>query len=112
MREAAESEGGAFDSLDQTVDRFGGSVGVAGVVPVDDGGVPAGQGAAQAAQLRRAVGVAQVVGKFAEVGAGELGAVDVIEAAEGLLGVPRQADFAVGVAGGEQAAEFGLGCVG
>ena len=44
--EAAESEGGAFDSFYEVVDGFGGSVGDAGVVPVDDLGVPAGQGAA------------------------------------------------------------------
>ena len=74
--------------------------------PVDDLGVPAGQAAAQAAQLRRAVGVGMVVGECGGVGVGELRAVDVVEAAEGLVGVPRQADFAVVVAGGEQAAEF------
>ena len=37
VREAAESEGGAFDSFHEIVDRFGGSVGDAGVVPIDDG---------------------------------------------------------------------------
>ena len=78
------------------------------MVPVDDGGVPVGQGAAQAAQFGRAVGVGEVVGEFGGVALGELGAVDVIEAAEGFFGVPRQADLAVGVAGGEQAAEFGV----
>ena len=108
MREAAESEGGAFDAFDQIVDRFGGSVGDAGVVPVDDGDLPAGQGAAQAAQFGRAVGVAQVLDEFGGVALGELGAVDVIEAAEGLFGVPRQADLAVWVAGGEQAPELGV----
>ena len=78
------------------------------MVPVDDLGVPAGQGAAQAAQFGRAVGVGEVVDELGGVGGGELGAVDVLEAAEGLFGVPRQADLAVGVAGGEQAAEFRL----
>ena len=69
------------------------------MVPVDDGGVLAGEDAAQAEQVGRAVGAAQVVGEFGGVGVGELGAVDVIEAAEGLVGVPRRADFAAGVAG-------------
>ena len=65
------------------------------MVPVDDGGVPAGQSAAQAAQCGQAVGVGEVGG----VALGELGAVDVVEPAEGFFGVPRQADFAVGIAG-------------
>ena len=81
----------------QIVDRFGGSVGDAGVVPVDGGDLPAGQGAAEAAQFGRAVGVLEVVGEFGGVALGELGAVDVVEAAEGFFGVPRQADLAVGV---------------
>ena len=46
MREAAESEGGAFDAFDEVVDRFGGPVRDTGVVPVGDLGVPAGQSAA------------------------------------------------------------------
>ena len=46
VREAAESEGGAFDSFYEVVDRFGESVGDVGMVPVDDLGVPVGQGAA------------------------------------------------------------------
>ena len=108
VREAAEPEGGALDALDEVVDRFGRAVGDPGAVPVHDGGVPATEGAAQAAQLRRAVGVGEVGGEFSEVGAGELGAVDVIEAAEGFLGVPCQADLAAGVAGCEQAAELGV----
>ena len=53
------------------------------MVPADDGGVPAGQGAAQAAHLGRTVGVLEVVGEFGGVGVGELEAVDVIEPAEG-----------------------------
>ena len=100
MGEAAESGGGSFDSFSEVVDRFGGSVGDPCVVPVDDGGVPAGQGAAEAAQFRRAVGVAQVVGEFGGVALGELGAVDVVEAAEGFFGVPRQADLQQEVAAG------------
>lgn len=72
-------------------------------MPVDDRGVPAAEGAAQAAQLRRAGGGGEVVCEFAEVGAGELGAVEVIEAAEGLFGVPGQAGLAEGIAGGESA---------
>ena len=48
MGEAAESEGRAFDAFDEVVDRFGGFVGVAVVVLVDDSCVPA----ARAAQLR------------------------------------------------------------
>ena len=108
VREGAESEGSAFDSFYEVVDRFGGSVRDPGAVPVHDRGVPAGQGAAQTAQLGRAVGVAEVVGEFAEVGAGELRAVDVIEAAEYFFGVPRQADVAAGIAGGEQTAELGV----
>ena len=43
---------------------------------------------------------------------GEVGPVDVIEAAEGLFGVSRQAHLDVGVAGGEQAAEFGVAAFG
>ena len=86
------------------VDRFGGSVGDPCVVPVDDVGVPAGQGASEAARFRRTGSV----GEFGGVTLGELGTVDVIEAAEGFLGVPRQAHLAVGVAGCEQAAESGV----
>ena len=50
-----------------------------------------GQGAAQAAQIRRPVGVGEVLG--------ELWAVDVVEAAEGLLGVRCQADLASVITG-------------
>ena len=50
----------------------------------------------------------EVVGEFGGVALGELRTVDVIEAAEGFFGVPRQAHLAVGVAGGEQAAESGV----
>ena len=39
--EAAESEGGALDALDEIVDRLGGAVGDSGAVPVHDRGVPA-----------------------------------------------------------------------
>ena len=42
--EVAEPEGDSFDSFDQVVDRFGGSVRDAGMVPGDDLGVPAGEG--------------------------------------------------------------------
>ena len=55
--EAAEPEGGAFDALDEVVDRLGGAVGDPGAVPVHDRVMPAAEGAAQAAQLRRAGGV-------------------------------------------------------
>jgi len=34
--EAAESEGDAFDASGEIVDRFGGAVGHAGAVPVED----------------------------------------------------------------------------
>ena len=96
-----------MDSFDQSVDRFGWAVGDAGVVPVDDGD--------RVRPRRRSPGgrsASRRSSQFAELGAGELGAVDVVEAAEGFFGVPRQADFAVGVADGEQAAEFGVSCVG
>ena len=77
----AEPEG---DALDAIVDRLGGTpVADSGAVPVHDRDVPAGQGPTQTAQLRRAVGIGEIVRKFAEVGAGKQGAVDVIEAAEG-----------------------------
>ena len=71
--EPAQSEGGALGSLDEFVHGSGGSVGDPGAVPFHDRVVPAAQGAAQAAQFRRAVGVGEIVGEFAEVGAGELG---------------------------------------
>ena len=63
--------------------------------------MPAGQSAAQAAQLGRAIDVGEVVGEFAEVGTGELRAVDVIEAAKGFFVVARQADLAAGIVGSE-----------
>ena len=108
VREAAESEGGALDAPDEVVDRFGGPVGDAGAVPVHDGDLPAGQGAAQAAQLGRAVGVGEVGGEVGEVRVGDGGAGDVVEAAEGCLGVARQANLAAGIAGGEQAPQLGV----
>ena len=76
--EAAEPEGSAFDASGEVVDRFGGAVGEVGAVPVHDRLMPAAEGAAEAAQLGRAVGVGEVVGEFGEVGAGELGEVDVL----------------------------------
>ena len=72
MGEPAEAESGALDAFYEIVDRLGGAVRNAGAVPVHDRGVPAAEGAAQAAQLRRAVGVGEILGEFAEVGAGEL----------------------------------------
>lgn len=80
-------------------------------MPVHDRVMPAAEGAAQAAQLGRAVGVLQVLGEFAELGAGESRAVDVVEPADGFCGVPCQADLAAGIAGGERAAEFGVAAV-
>ena len=79
--EPAEPEGDAIDAI---VDRLGGTpVADLGAVPVHDRDVPAGQGPTQTAQLRRAIGIGEIVRKCAAVGAGEQGAVDVIEAAEG-----------------------------
>ena len=60
------------DLFDEIVDRFGGSVGGPGAVPVDDGDLPGGQGAAWAAELWR------IVGEFGGVALGELRAGDVM----------------------------------
>ena len=109
VSESSEPEGGAFDAFDQVVDCFGGAVGDPSLMPVDDLVMPTPQRATQPGQLRWTVRVGEVVGEFTQIGAGELGAVDVIEAAQGLFGVPRQAHLALGVACGEQAAEFGVG---
>ena len=108
MGEAAESEGGTLDAFDENVDRLGGAVGDPGAVPVGDRDMPAGQGAAQAAQIRQAGIVGRIVREFAEVRAGELGTVDVIEPAEGFFGVPRRADLPAWVPDGEQATELGI----
>ena len=106
--ESSETEGGAFDAFDEVVHGFGTAVGDPGVVPVDDLVMPTTQGAAQPGQLRWTVTVGEVVGEFTQIGVSELGAVDVIEAAQGLVGVPRQTDLALGIACGEQTAEFGV----
>ena len=65
MGDAVESESGAFDAFDEIVDGFGETVADLGAVPVDDRGVSAAQGLAEAAQLGRAVSVGEVVGEFA-----------------------------------------------
>lgn len=96
MGELAAPEGGAFDGAYEIVDRLGGIVGDPGAVPVGDRLMRAAEGATKAAQFRWAIGVGEIGGEFAEVGAGDLGAVDVIEAA-GVLwratpGRPRRGD--------------------
>lgn len=99
VSEAADSEGSAFGAFYEVVYRLGGSVGDAGVVPVGDGGVRAGQGAAQAAQPRQAVGIAQIGDEFRGLALGEFRAVEATEIAEALLGMPHQAHVAVRIAG-------------
>ena len=60
-------------------------------------------------QLGWTVTVGEIVGEFTQIAVSELGAVDVIEAAQGFFGVPRQTNLAFGVACGEQTPEFGVG---
>ena len=96
-------------SFDEIVDGFGRAVGDPCVVPVDDLVMPTTQGATQPGQLRWTVSVGEVVGEFTQIGVGELRAINVIEAAQGFFGVPRQAHLALGIACGEQTTEFGVG---
>ena len=86
--ESSEPEGNPFDAFDQVVDCFGGSVGNPSVVPVGDLVMPTPQGAAQLGQLRWEVAVGEVLCEFAQVGASNLWAADVIEVPQGFFGVP------------------------
>ena len=107
MVESSEPEGNPFDAFDEIVHGFGRAVGDPCVVPVDDLVMPTTQGAAQPGQLGWTVTVGEIVGEFTQIAVSELGAVDVIEAAQGFFGVPRQTNLAFGVACGEQTPEFG-----
>ena len=49
--EVAEPEGCSFDAFDEVVERFGGSVGHAGDVPVGDLGGPSGDGSSELVDL-------------------------------------------------------------
>ena len=77
-------------SFDEVVHCFGTAVGDPGVVPVGDLVMPTTQGAARPGQFGWTVRVGEILDEFTQVGVSELGAVDVIEAAQGLVGVPRQ----------------------
>ena len=95
------------------------SVGHLREVPVGDRGTPAGDGATQFVDLRRAGFVPDVVGELEGVSESDGGAVYLVDAPHGFLGVPGCADFSVGVTGVEEATEagsapvadtFGSGC--
>ena len=102
MAEAAEPEPDALHALDQVVDRLGGSVRHPGPVPRGDLVAPTHDRASELAHLGRAVLVLEVVAKPLDEGGGEVGVVDVVDASDGLFGMPGGADLASGVAGREQ----------
>ncbi len=93
-------------------DCLGGCVGDPGGVPVGDLGAPAPQGAAQPVDLFGQPGVLQVGGELFDCRGAGLGVGDVIDAAQGLVGVPGVADLAVGVACIEQSPQPDLSVVG
>ena len=95
--EVGESEGGAFDAFDQVVGCFGGGVGDSGGVPVGDLGSPGGDGAPEPVDLFGHARFLEVGGELGDGGGADFGAGDVIDAAQGLFGVPGVADLAVGV---------------
>ncbi len=67
-------------------------------MPGGDLGVPADDGAAELVDLGRAVVVLEIVAEAQHVLVGEAG-VDVVDASDGLFGVPCGADLSVRVTG-------------
>ena len=110
--EVGEPERGPFDPFDEIVGRLGGCVGDPGGVPVGDLGAPAPDGAAQPVDLSRHGGVLQVLRELGDGRGAHFGVGDVIDAAQGLFGVPGVADLAVGVACVEQAPQPDAAVVG
>ena len=106
--EVGEPEGDAFDPFDQVVGGLGGCVGDSGGVPVGDLVSPIPDGAAQPVDLGGQAGVLEVLSELVVGGGAQVGVGDVIDASEGLFGVPGVSDLAVGVAGCEQAAQAGV----
>ena len=100
--EVGEPERGAFDAFGEVDGGLGGCVGYSGRVPVRDLGAPAPQGAAQPVDLWCEAEVLEIDCELFDGIGAEFGVGDVIDASQGLVGVPGQADLAFGVACIEQ----------
>lgn len=81
------------------------------MVPGEDLVAPAAKRPAEPAHFGWVLGVEEIVDELVEVGLGLRGVGLGVEAAEGLLGVPREADLSSWVAGLEQAAQLLLAVV-
>ena len=95
MVEASEPVAGAFDLLDDQVQRFGGSVRCAGRTVVEDLCPPSGEGAAEGSDLGDVVSEAGDDG-FVDEGGGVGGVVDEVDVTHRFFGQPGAGDFVVG----------------
>ena len=96
--EVGEPERGAFDAFGEVVGGLGGCVGYSRRVPVRDLCAPAPQGASEAVDLWCQAEVLEIDCELFDGIGAEFGIVDVIDASQGLFGVPGQTDLAFGVA--------------
>jgi hypothetical protein len=91
-----------LDALDEVVDRFGGSVRDPDPMPRHDLFTPAADGPAQRAHLGWHRRITEILGELIDEVAGEGRVVDVVDRADGLLGVPHHADLTTRIPGSEQ----------
>lgn len=96
MVEPVEPMPGSFGLLDGQVEGFGGAVGGAGAVMVEDLGAPAPEGVSEAADLGDVV-VGAADDRLVEEGGGVVGVVGEVDVSDGFLGQSGAADLVVGV---------------
>ena len=80
-----EPERDSFDAFDEVVDGFGRPVGDVGVVPGDDLVSPTFDGASEAADLERHLGVGEVSADVVDPGSGDVGVGVVVDLTDDFL---------------------------
>ena len=99
MLEVHESERDAFDPLGEVVDGFGRAVGDVRLVPRDDLGGPAGDGAPETSNLDWHLAVGEITSDFGDSLGGELDVGVVVDLTDDLFCVPRKPHFSAWVTG-------------